>query len=212
MSIVPDSVVHDGKRFPVHPHTFWYLAPSRVDYLPSEPGVRPLDFALLLHNAIIGRGVVVPMDVLLQDLPASTNRAGVTHEVEMTLERVRCLEYPQLPSRLRCHFLNYDRDVAEFRQQAMFRMQRRLCRCHLVGGGSIHTADVDIFDRLQGRPDDEALARRYWHPFLPSSEAERFRLEVLTSSALYFPDWESFPRLRDDALLAWQRDRGVCAP
>jgi hypothetical protein len=44
----------------------------------------------------------------------------------------------------------------------MFRTpDRRLVRCQLLGAGQVHFADVDLYERLQGRPEDEALARRY---------------------------------------------------
>jgi hypothetical protein len=34
------------------------------------------------------------------------------------------------------------------------------------------------------------------------------RLEVLTSTALYFPDWETFPTIDAPSLTQWQRDQG----
>lgn len=153
---------YDGHVYALYPHVFWYLAPDRTHYRSEDRGVRALDFGLLLHNAVLGKGVVPSMDVLLDGLLPDTPRAGAGRDAEMLLERVRAEAFTTRPSRLRCHFLSYCEEVARRRQHTMFRTpDRRLVRCQLLGAGQVHFADVDLYERLQGRPEDEALARRY---------------------------------------------------
>jgi hypothetical protein len=196
---------HDGNVYSLYPHVFWYLAPARTDYRASDRNVGPLDFALLLHNAVMGQGVVPSMDVLLSGTSQDTPRTGTAREAELTLERVRAAEFAALPSRMRCHFLSYCEQVARRRQDTMFRSPpRRLVRCQLLGAGRAHFADVDLYERLQGQPADEALALRYWEGFTPSTVEEFERLEVLTSTALYFPDWATFPTVDTASLVDWQ--------
>lgn len=200
---------YDGHVYSLYPHVFWYLAPDRTHYRSEDQGVRALDFGLLLHNAVMGKGVVPSMDVLLDGLLPDTPRAGEGRDAELLLERVRAEAFPARPSRLRCHFLSYCEGVARRRQHTMFRTPgRRLVRCQLLGAGHVHFADVDLYERLQGRPEDEALARRYWAPFTPMTVEEFERLEVLTSTALYFPDWQTFPTIDAPSLTQWQRDQG----
>jgi hypothetical protein len=203
--LVRTVTAYDGNVYALYPHVFWYLAPDRTQYQVGEAGVRPLDFALMLHNAALGQGVVPSMEVLLAGITPDTLRTGAAREAELTLERIRATEFPSRPSRFRCHFLSYCEEVAVRRQQTMFRTPaRRLARCQLLGAGQVHFADVELCERLQGQPDDEGLARRYWAQFAPTSMAEFERLEVLTSTALYFPDWASFPTLDVASLVAWQ--------
>lgn len=201
---VDDSIVcSDGKRLKLLSHEFWYLAPSRATFSADERNVGPLDFSILLHNAFIGNGLVVPMRLLLGELPLSTEKRGAAAEAEELLEKVRAREYPNRPSRMRCHYLNFDKPIAEQRVNTMFRKVRLLTRCFIAGEGPVHLADVGIYERLEGRPHID-LARKYWEPFLPKTEEEVSRVEVLVDTALYFPDWRSFPTLSDDVLIAWQ--------
>jgi hypothetical protein len=75
---------------------------------------------MILHNAHLGEGVVIAMDDLLKGIAPRTLKRGASKEAEETLEKVRQDSFPHLPSRLRCFFLNYDKDVAEKRMASMF--------------------------------------------------------------------------------------------
>ncbi|NMG04803.1 hypothetical protein [Azoarcus taiwanensis] len=197
----------NGEILDLWPQEFWYLAPARVTYTPGEGVVRPLEFAVLLHNAVKGEGLVTSLDVLLSGIEPSTEKRGAAAEAEALLEETRQSVNPALPSRLRSYFLNYDRAVAERRSATMFRDSRRLVRCYLIrNGGRYHFADVDVYERLEGRPDDRVLAAKYWELFQPKTEDELHRLEVLADSALYFPDWQEFPTLDDRVLMRWSLD------
>ena len=198
----------DGKTFDVLPHALWYLAPARVTYSRGEGVVRPLDFAVVLHNAVMGKGLVTSLNTLLSDLgDPTTEKRGAAAEAELLLESTRRTSYPARPSRLRSYFLNFDRAIAEKRANTMFRGNRCLVQCHLVlNGGTYHFADVDVYERLEGQPDNQKLAHKYWEEFQPTREEEFQRLEILADSALYFPDWRDFPILEDQHLLAWSLD------
>lgn len=188
----------------LHPHEYWYLAPCRTTFECGEI-VRPLDFTFVLHNAKLAQGVAIALDDLLLGIASTPLRSGPTKDAELLLEKVRVEHFPDKPSRLRSYFLNQNRHVAELRQNTMFRGSRKLVRCQVVlNSGKFHHGDVDIFERLTGRPDDINLAMSYWLNFNPATEAEIERLEVIADSALYFPDWKDFPLLAPDVLIAWQ--------
>lgn len=201
----PTITTSNGTILELWPHEYWYLAPCRTEFAPGR-FIRPLDFALVLHNARIGKGVTSALDDLLSGITPSTSRGGVAKEAELLLEKIRAERFPEKPSRLRSYFLNYSKHVAEDRVKEMFRDDRKLVRCHVVlNGAKFHHGDVDIFDRLTGRPDDENLAASYWKEFKPVTPAEFNRLEVIADSMLFFPDWEEFPILSPDVLIDWNK-------
>ncbi len=179
----------NGKVLDLWPQPFWYAASARTTYQCGEGRVRPLEFALTLHNVSIGHGLVASLDVLLSGLKLTSNKGGVAADAERLLEDVRANEFPEKPSRLSAYFLNHDRDLAEYRAVAMFRDARQIVFCYLVrNGGRHHFADVGLYEQLEGRPDDRVLAGRYWAEFVPSDPQQYRRLEVLADSALYFPE------------------------
>lgn len=185
----------NGIPLELHPHEYWYLAPCRTTYEPGDV-VRLLDFAFVLHNARLGNGVVIALDDLLSGITHATLKGGTSKEAELLLEKIRGERFPEKPSRLRSYFLNYSKHVAERRENTMFRGNRKLVRCQVVlNSAKFHHADVDIYERLTGRPDDVNLAAKYWEEFKPVTQAEFDRLEVIADSMLYFPDWKNFPLL-----------------
>lgn len=197
----------NGTQLEIYPHEYWYLAPCRTELAPGE-NIRPLDWAIVLHNARIGKGVVIALDDLLSGLAPSTLKGGVGKESELLLEKIRIERFPEKPSRLRSYFLNYSKHVAEHREKTMFRGNRKLVRCHVIlNRAKFHHGDVGIFEKLTGRPDDENLAASYWEEFKPVTEAEFDRLEVIADSMLFFPDWKEFPVLNQDTLVAWENSR-----
>lgn len=203
----PTITSSDGTLLELYPHEYWYLAPSRTDFEPGD-SVRPLDWASVLHNARIGQGVVMALDDLLAGIEPATLKGGAAKEAELLLEKIRRERFPEKPSRLRSFFLNYSKHVAELREKTMFRGHRRLVRCHVVlNSAKFHHADVEIYDKLTGCPDDENLAASYWEEFRPVTEAEFERLEVIADSMLYFPDWKDFPLLKFSAIVEWQNSR-----
>jgi hypothetical protein len=203
----------NGEVLDIWPEPFWYLAPSRTKYERGEGRVRPLEFASVLHNASIGHGLVTSLEVLLSGIEPKPNKGGAAADAEWLLEDVRANEFPEKPSRLRAYFLNHDRGLAELRARDMFRDARQISLCHLIrNGGRYHFADVGLYEQLEGRPDDRALARRYWSNFVPTDPQQQRRLEVLADSALYFPEWKTFPQLDHDSLLNWMHDNPPPSP
>lgn len=185
----------NGVPLELYPHEYWYLAPCRTTYEPGDV-FRPLNFAFVLHNARLGNGVVIALDDLLSGITHATLKGGTSKEAELLLEKIRGERFPEKPSRLRSYFLNYSKHVAERRENTMFRGNRKLVRCQVVlNSAKFHHADVDIYERLTGRPDDVNLAAKYWEEFKPVTQAEFDRLEVIADSMLYFPDWKNFPLL-----------------
>jgi mannose-6-phosphate isomerase-like protein (cupin superfamily) len=48
------------EQYDVYPHEFWYVIPARTHYSPHDgKRVRPLEFAFVLHNAALGKGLLV---------------------------------------------------------------------------------------------------------------------------------------------------------
>ena len=197
-------VDENGVDLELWPHEYWYLAPSRVSYAEHEKNVRAVDFALALNNARLNGGVLTALDDLLAGLPSAPAGRGARRDAELTLERVRECIFPERPSRMRSIFLNDDKATAERRNTVWFGGKRDLVRCQVIlNSGKFHHGDVDIYERLQGRPGDERLAAAYWESFHPNSSDEFGRLEVIADSMLYFPDWEKFPLLDQASLERW---------
>ena len=196
----------NGETYELFPHEYWYAAPSRTAYRRGER-VRPLEFAFALNNAALGEGLLISPIVLMNGFEPGTEKGGAAAEAEALLETLRCEKHPNRPSRLCSYFLNYDRATAEFRAQDSLRRNRALTPCFLVGGGRAHFADAGIYERLEGRPDDASLAEAYWQTFTPRTPDEALRLEILTNTALYFPEWATFPILESEVLVNWQVDK-----
>lgn len=196
------------EQFEVSPHEFWYVVPARTHYSPHDcKKVRPLEFAFVLHNAAIGKGLLPSPTVMNQGIAPKTLKGGAGRDAETLLEVVRIEQYPALPSRLRSYFLNQDKNSATYRMADSLRGNKTLVRCLLVlNGAKVHFADSRIYEQLEGRPDDKSLAMQYWQGFDAKTDDDRRYLEVLVDGALYFPDWKTFPTIPTESLLAWQTD------
>ena len=200
----------NGTVYEIIPEPFWYVVPARIDYSAEERLPRPLDFAMVMHNASLAEGLLSSPTVMAHGLPKKTLKGGAAAEAEYLLEKIREEKFPNLPSRLQCYYLNASREAAEHRMNDSLRGKKRLVECYMVRhqGSTIHLADSEIYERLEGRPDDAQLALTYWNTFLPVNENESFRLEILLDSSLYFPEWQSFPRIDQQTLIRWQKERG----
>lgn len=200
----------DGNAHRLFNHQYWYLAPSRVSWVPTDGFVTPFQFAMTLHNAKKGEGVVSSMTDLLNGISENIPNSGTPKaRAEAALEMVRKQIAADKPSRLRCHFLNYTKDVAEARADEWRWQNRTLVPCYLIlSSGQYHYADIGIFEELCDTPDDRTLAESYWQAFQPNTSEEYSRLEILADSALYFPDWESFPEVSTEALVSWDQEYG----
>ncbi|HZE59013.1 MAG TPA: DUF2441 domain-containing protein [Burkholderiales bacterium] len=205
-----DEIVHsDGRRHRLLPFEGWHLAPTRVAYKMGESHVRFTDFAILLHNVRMGEGVICSMRRLLDGTgPLVTHKKGASAEAENLLEELRKKEFPKRPSRLACHFLGLEKEVAEYWLHHMFGGHRLLTRCYIVEDhGPIHLGDAGLYEKLENNPANVDLARRYWaERFEPKTIHERRRAEVLSDNGLYFPDWQDFPVLDEQALRLWQAE------
>lgn len=193
----------------------WYVVPARTHYSPYDgQKVRPLEFAVVLHNASLAKGLLISPTAMARGFksePKSLKR-GAAAEAEELLEVLRKEKFPERPSRLRCFFLNRDKDVAEYRMRDSLRGHKTLVRCFIVlNGAKIHHADGRLYEQLEGRPDDAALASKYWETFTPSNEEERRHLEVVADCALYFPDWKTFPTIPFESMKQWALEQEAAA-
>jgi hypothetical protein len=88
------------------------------------------------------------------------------------------------------------------------RGNKTLVRCFIVlNGAKIHYADSRFYEQLEGRPDDVALANRYWETFKPNNEDDRQSLEIVADCALYFPDWKTFPTIPFESMKQWATEQ-----
>lgn len=122
----------DGSPHKLFDHEFCFLLPSRTDWVPGDRPVSPLIFAMVLHNAKKGHGLVLAMEDLLSGITPKTLKRGNAGKAEDLLEEIRKEVAPEKPSRLRCHFLNHARHVAEYRAQTWRWATRTLARCYLI--------------------------------------------------------------------------------
>jgi hypothetical protein len=196
------------EQYDINPHEFWYVVPARTHYSTFDgTKVRPLEFAFVLHNAKLAKGLLISQTHMAHGIAPTTLKGGAGAAAETLLESVRRAQFPAMPSRLQCYFLNHDRDTAEFRMRDSLRGNRTLVRCHIVlNGARVHFADSRVYEKLEGRPDDHALATSYWQQFDPKSEDDWKSLEVIADAALYFPDWATFPTIPFETLARWQED------
>jgi len=163
----------------------------------------------MLHNAKISNGFVLAQEDLLNGNALASMKSGAALKAENLLEEIRQAKYPNLPSRLRCHYLNHDKATAEARAVDWNWHNRSLERCYIVrSGGTFHHADVALYEKLVTDPENAGLAEKYWQPFHPSTADEQSRLEVLANSCLFFPDWKKFPEIDITALALWNQYRG----
>lgn len=84
---------------------------------------------------------------------------------------------------------------------------RLLVRCYLIlSQGNYHYADVRDFEQAAQHGATVDCARSYWSDYDP----ERIPIgvtEIVADSALYFPDWETFPEIDVPATAAWNSAR-----
>lgn len=194
----------NGERFELSAHEYWYFAPIRNSYALGDGLVKPLDFGVVLHNASVGEGYVNGLDILLADLKPRSLKRGVGLDAENLLEEVRREEFPNRPSRLRSYFLNQNKQLAEQRQQNLKRQPSRVVRCSLIKQFcKVHFADMGIYEKLDGGALKPEVARQYWMEFVPKTPDEELRLEILVEGDLYFPDWQSFDVIDQNALGLW---------
>lgn len=197
-----------NEQYDLWPHELWYVVPARTHYSTYDgQTVRPLEFAYVLHNASLAEGLLISPTNMAHGLEPKSLKRGASAEAENLLESLRQDRCPERPSRLRCYFLNLDREVAEYRMRDTLRGNKTLVRCFIVlNGAKVHFADSRIYEQLEGRPDDADLAIKYWETFEPGTEDDRRSLEIVADCALYFPDWKTFPTIPIESLVQWQQD------
>lgn len=196
------------KEYEIDPHEFWYVVPARSHYSAHEgKKVRPLEFAFVMHNAFIEKRLLPSPTFIGEGMEAKTMKGGVANDAEALLEAVRVEYFPMLPSRLRCYFLNIDKDIATYRMADSLRGNKILVRCFIIlDEAKVHFADSRIYEQLESRPEDKNLAIKYWQTFDRRNDSDNRHLEILVDAKLYLPDWETFPTISKDSLIAWQMD------
>jgi len=199
--------------YEINSHEFWYVVPARTHYQALDgKKVRPLEFAFVLHNAHLGKGLLPSPTTILEGMEPDTQKGGVGRNTEIFLEDVRTELFQEHPSRLRCYFLNLDKDIATRRMNDILRGNKKLVRCFIVSNNTkIHFADNRIYEQLENNPDDKNLAIRYWQTFDYQKNNSSHNLEILVDGPLYFPDWETFPTISQDTMMSWQVDN-MAAP
>jgi hypothetical protein len=198
--VIPDLkrgvIYYNSSKYKLNKHQFWYLAPKLTSWKESDGPVDPLMFAYLLHNTKYFKGLTPLMSDLNANLDLKTMKSGGTKLAEELLEKVRQEKYPEKPSRMKCHFLNFSKESGAKRQTSWGTSfsERRLERCFIVEStGPVHWADVTIFEKLCSDPMNVALAESYWNQFFPKDDKEKENLEILGDCNLYFPEWSAFP-------------------
>lgn len=95
------------EQYTLLPHELWYVVPARTHYsLCDGKKVRPLDFAYILHNASLAKGLLISPTHMAHGIESKTLKRGAGAQAEDLLEALRREHCPERPSRLRCYFLN----------------------------------------------------------------------------------------------------------
>lgn len=199
---VRENLIHgkEGETYRLNPYELWYVAPTRTTFAVEDAKkVRDLDFAMTLHNASCGKGLIPAPHIITGGPPLRPRKGGAAGDAEDLLETVRTESFPKQPCRRNSYFLNLTRAQATRRAAGELRSagtEKTVVRCHIVSSGAkVHIADMGLYEQLQGRPDDRDLAMKYWQEFTPQTVEDFDRIEIVAQSALYFPDWESFPQI-----------------
>lgn len=194
---------NEGREHKMCPHEYWYLAPTRTNWSPEDQSIPPLHFGLLLHNARCGQGIAPAMQDLMQGITPVSMKIGLPKKAEEMFEKVRNDRFGDRPSRLRCHFLSYDKGVAETRQAEWNLHDRRLVKCYaLLSSAKFHFADIRLYEEAAMGNLSEAIAERYWEDY-DKAVTPREHVEVLADAAMYFPDWREFDELSAADLTNW---------
>ncbi|MEO1554878.1 MAG: hypothetical protein AAFS01_00485 [Pseudomonadota bacterium] len=186
----------DGLVLKLFDHEYWTLLPTQPIELSESNTRSALRSGIVAHNIKIGKGLALAMDDLLQGISPKYAGGGQRQAAEEALEQARRPWHQDKPSRLRCHYLFYNKSTAKQKQLEWRMDDRFLTRCYLVlNSGRFHHADLEIFEALSNQPENTDLAANYWKTFRPTNAEERARLEVLADSCLYFPDWSTIPTI-----------------
>ena len=107
-------------------------------------------------------------------------------------EAVRKQEFPRLPSRHDALFLfENEADLQKAWIKWWNGQSRRTLRAQIVEGALVHKADSRFLDCHESEWEENA--RRYWSEL----QTEDPIFEIVVQGRLYFPDWETFPSLKD---------------
>jgi hypothetical protein len=201
----------DGKEHSISPREYWYLAPARTTWTAADGAISPLSFATTLHNAKIGHGICPALTDLLEGLSLRSLKRAAPLRAEQLFETVRSQHYPHRPTRLRSHFLSFDKATAERRAIEWGWQSRRMVRCHLIlSSGVYHCADLRHYEQCALGLHDETLAHDYWKG--PPSDLPVDTLEIIADSALYFPDWDTFDEIDFAGAGAWNAFQAAQKP
>ena len=120
---------------------------------------------------------------------------------EELFEEIRFKDNPNLPSRLRCHFLSISKEVAEQRLKEWvgWKNKRILTRCYLIlSSGKYHFANIDEYQEAVKEKNENLIkqyAGRYWGEGFSEAKYLDKRIELLADSSLYFPEWKKFSKM-----------------
>ncbi len=194
---------NEGREHEMCRHEYWYLAPTRTNWSPEDQSISPLHFGLLLHNVRCGQGIAPAMEDLMQGVTPMSMKTGCPKKAEDMFEEVRKESFSDRPSRLRCHFLSYDKGVAETRQTEWNFHDRRLVKCYaLLSSAMFHYADIRLYERAARGDLRPVLAENYWKDY-DEADTPREHVEVPANAALYFPEWEEFGEVSTADLAKW---------
>jgi hypothetical protein len=155
----------------------------------------------LLHNAHIGEGIAPAMTDLLKGIEIKCHKNHLfAKKSEEIFESIRFDYYPHRPSRLRCHFLSLSLEIAKERNKEWnWEKDCMIVRCYLIlSSGIFHYANIKEYESSASCYNSdkcvEKHAHKYWEEFAEGNFLNT-GIEVLADSALYFPDWKTFPRI-----------------
>lgn len=189
----------DGIIHHLNPNEFWYITPKS----PGDNLDKYTNIPFLLHNTFLGKGIAPAMTDLLKGISINQCQENnkVKQRVEEIFERIRSNEYSHRPSRLRCYFLSLSKQVAEkrFKDWNKYSDDRHIIvKCYLIlSSGKYHLANISEYEEATKKnaiSTIEEYARSYWEGVTEADTGDK-RIELLADSALYFPDWNNFPKI-----------------
>ena len=201
----------DERIHQLYPKEFWYMAPKGTQ---DKVNNSYTELPMLLHNAHTNNGIVPAMTDLLKGIKIKTYRKKEeANTVETVFEETRFNYYPRRPSRLCCHFLSLSKEIAENRLKEWKKELKDnyiIVKCYLIlSSGIFHFADITKYEEAIYNADViKEYAHSYWKGFSCASDLDK-KIELLADSALYFPDWENFPKIELDNVDLSEENRKI---
>jgi hypothetical protein len=150
---------------------------------------------LFYNNVRVGKGALLSVSAGIQAEPEIENAqtpysmSRINDKKESIFEKVRRTDFPTCPPRFKTLYVFDDYRFVERALNEWFPNETKVVyECRILIGSVTHRAETVWLNSL---PEQwEEYAQKYWRGEMSANPFP----EVLIHGAIYFPDWEAFPK------------------